>query len=84
MARLTLSPVENRTPLDPETEAYFDACVPEYSVERLADTAQFISEHSNSDASLIDVGSGTGNTLVDRAKPAGSLTSLQSMSAPNA
>ena len=33
-------------------------------MERLADTAQFISEHSNSDASLIDVGSGTGNTLV--------------------
>ena len=64
MPRLTLSPVENRTPLDPETEAYFDACVPEYSVERLADTARFISEHSNSDASLIDVGSGTGNTLV--------------------
>jgi SAM-dependent methyltransferase len=63
-SRLRLLPVGSGTPLDPETEAYFDACVPEYSVERLGDAAQFISQHGGSTSSLIDVGSGTGNTLL--------------------
>jgi SAM-dependent methyltransferase len=55
--------VDESTPLDPETTTYFDSCVPEYSIERLGDAAQFIRAHRENDASLIDVGAGTGNTL---------------------
>jgi SAM-dependent methyltransferase len=67
----TLSPVASKAPLDPETEAYFDTCVPEYGVERLAETAQFIAQHGGPDASLIDVGAGTGNTLAYLKESAG-------------
>jgi SAM-dependent methyltransferase len=55
--------VNESTPLDPETTAYFDSSVPEYSIERLRDAAHFIKAHQKDDASLIDIGAGTGNTL---------------------
>jgi SAM-dependent methyltransferase len=48
---------------DPETVAYFDANVPEYSVERLEHAAEFIRERSSAGSSLIDIGCGVGNTL---------------------
>lgn len=52
------------TPLrDPQTAAYFDEHVPEYSVERLRYAADWIGEHKRPDSSIVDVGCGAGNTL---------------------
>ena len=50
-------------PKDPQTVAYFDEHVPEYSVQRLQHAADWISEHKRSDSSIVDVGCGAGNTL---------------------
>lgn len=55
--------VSGSEPIDPDTIAYFDAVVPEYGVYRLEGPVKFIAEHMDADSSLIDVGSGTGNTL---------------------
>lgn len=48
---------------DAATAAYFDEHVPEYSVERLEPTADFIRRHAGPSASLVDLGCGAGNTL---------------------
>ena len=63
---------------DPETVAYFDANVPEYSVERLEHAAAFIGERTDGDSSLIDIGCGVGNTLefVAKATRIGSLAGI--------
>jgi SAM-dependent methyltransferase len=50
-------------PRDEETVAYFDSHVPEYGSVRLEAAARFIREKASPDASLIDLGCGTGNTL---------------------
>ena len=63
---------------DPETVAYFDANVPEYSVERLEHAAAFIRDRADGDSSLIDIGCGVGNTLefVAKATRIGSLAGI--------
>jgi SAM-dependent methyltransferase len=48
---------------DPETVAYFDANVPEYSVGRLEHAADFIRQRATGDSALVDIGCGVGNTL---------------------
>ena len=48
---------------DAKTEAYFDEQLHDYSVERLAFAAESIRRIAGPDASLVDVGCGTGNTL---------------------
>jgi SAM-dependent methyltransferase len=48
---------------DPDTVAYFDARVPEYSVSRLSDAVAFIAGGASRESSLIDVGCGAGNAL---------------------
>jgi SAM-dependent methyltransferase len=48
---------------DAATAAYFDRHVPEFGVERLERTADFIRRHAKPGASLIDLGCGAGNTL---------------------
>src|ERR1700730_13643139 len=50
-------------PIDAATVEYFDSLVPEYGTDRLAVVARFSNAHQIPDASLIDVGAGTGNTL---------------------
>jgi SAM-dependent methyltransferase len=65
-SRDVLTPGEDRGTLD-----YFDANVPEYSLERLGPTAEFIKANAGSDASLIDVGCGAGNTLEFLARETG-------------
>jgi SAM-dependent methyltransferase len=51
------------TPRDEDTIAYFDDHAPEYSVERLARAADMIIKDGPSDAALVDIGCGAGNTL---------------------
>ncbi|HWT94594.1 MAG TPA: class I SAM-dependent methyltransferase [Solirubrobacteraceae bacterium] len=48
---------------DHATERYFDEHVPEYSPERLAFAARTIGEVAGPRPSLVDLGSGAGNTL---------------------
>lgn len=48
---------------DPDTVAYFDEHVPEYSTGRLGFPAEFIREHRRDDSSIVDIGCGAGNTL---------------------
>jgi SAM-dependent methyltransferase len=50
---------------DAATAAYFDAYIPEYSLERLAHVVDFLRRRAAPEASLIDLGCGTGNTLAE-------------------
>ncbi len=54
----------DQAPRDEATIAYFDSHVPEYSVGRLDRATAFVRTHASAGASLIDLGCGTGNTLV--------------------
>ncbi len=63
--------VASETPRDEATVAYFDEVVPEYGTARLEFAARFIAEHSGPESSLIDLGCGTGNTLVYLSEQAG-------------
>lgn len=48
---------------DPDTVAYFDDHTHEYSVGRLRRAVEFIRQHRTPDATLVDIGCGTGNVL---------------------
>jgi SAM-dependent methyltransferase len=48
---------------DAGTEAYFDAWTPEYDAARFAPAAEWIRRLAGEDATLVDVGCGSGNVL---------------------
>ncbi|MBD0293408.1 MAG: class I SAM-dependent methyltransferase [Jiangellaceae bacterium] len=59
MARTSQRPAHG----DPDTAAYFDDHTHEYSVGRLRRAVEFIRQHRTPDATLVDIGCGTGNVL---------------------